>query len=152
MKNYYNRLSLSLTKRIASIYYTRNEWYLNACIITRCTFLQLTLHDCPRLPRQDQILTLFRAQPLCWCCWHQLLSTSGRTPLIIGGLGPTFRNACGNLCETIKKVWICRLFRLLLSFYLLGMAFKVFPFSPVILHCNSSGQPLDIWIQQRIFF
>ena len=64
--------------------------------------------------------------------------TTAPTSSVVGGdLGPTFRNTCGNLCETVKKARRWSLFCLILSFYPQGMAFEVFPFSPIILHhCN----------------
>ena len=49
----------------------------------------------------------------------------------------TFHNTCENLCGAIKQVRKCPLFRLILSFYPLDMAFKVCPSLPIIVHWNT---------------
>ena len=59
--------------------------------------------------------------------------------LLLGGdFRPTFRNTCGNLCSAIKQVRKCPLFRLILSFYPLDMAFEVCLFCPLCIAIRCS--------------
>ena len=122
------------TSSISSMFSLLNVFSKKLVMISSCSSLSLVK---PPSRLQECFWFAFsavfgRLGTFCWShsCMFRFLQLGG------GDFRPTFRNTCGNLCDAIKQVRKCPLFRSILSFYPLDMAFEVCPFFRIAIRCS----------------